>query len=122
MAVRYFDPFSCERTGRLHAFFATRRFRPYVAGGTFWQRLGLAQRTVWTRRTLDVYVRQSRLLELAHLASLVFLFGVAVFFAVDGRWIEVAAVTGLNALANFYPILVVRYNRHRIERRLANSG
>ena len=116
--MSYFDPLPCERSGRLHRLLGTRRFRPYVAGGRFWQRLWIAKRKRWDEAALRRYLRESIVLELAHLASLLFLGTIAVVLAADGDWLGVIVLGALNIVANGYPILVVRYNRHRIARRL----
>ena len=116
--MSYFDPLPCERSGRIHRVLRTRRFRPYVAGGRFWQRLGIAMQKRWTEAALRRYLRESIVLELAHLASLLFLTTIVVVLAADGDWLGVIVFTVLNVVVNGYPILVIRYNRHRIQRRL----
>ena len=120
--MSYFDPLPCERSGRLHRVLGTRRFRPYVAGGRFWQRLGIAKPKRWDEAALRRYLRESIVLELAHLASLLFLGTIVVVMAADGDWLGVIVLGALNVVVNGYPILVVRYNRHLIERRLKRGS
>lgn len=117
----YFDPFPCERSGRLHRILGTRRLRPFVAGGLFWQRLGLAKARRWNRATVPQYIAHSKLLEVAHTASFLFLLLVIAILIVKDDWLGVLVFTVVNILANAYPVLVTRFNRHRIERRMARS-
>ncbi|MEL7297616.1 MAG: hypothetical protein AAGJ86_08120 [Pseudomonadota bacterium] len=117
--MSYFDPLTCEETGALHRWFGTRAFRPFVAGGRFWQQVGLAKRRRWRAHDLNTYVRHSKTLEIAHLLSLGFLLIISVYFCIVGDWMAAGISTIANLLLNFYPILVVRYNRHRIESRLS---
>ena len=119
--MSYFEPTACERNGALHRRLGTRRFRPFVAGGRFWQRLGLANPRHWNEAQLRSYVAQSKQLELAHLASLLVLLVAIGYLVSRGDWWGVLVLALINLLANFYPILVVRYNRHRIERRLRRT-
>ncbi|MEM1262508.1 MAG: hypothetical protein AAGH76_08930 [Pseudomonadota bacterium] len=117
--MSYFDPWPIEKSGSLYRLLRVRAFRPFVAGGAFWQRLGLAKRRRWNTQQLRAYVRQSKPLEVTHLVSLLFLAGVAVYLGSNDDWLGVGVFTVLNVVANLYPLLVVRYNRHRVDNRLA---
>ena len=120
-SVSYFDPLPCERPGRLRKWLGTRRFRPCVAGGAFWQRLGLAKKKRWTQSSLQSYVRQSKILEVAHFAYFVFQGALTVLLASREDWLGVIVLGMLNLWANIYPLLVVRYNWHLIQKRLSSQ-
>ena len=115
----WFEPLPIERDGRLHRWLGTRAFRPFVAGGRFWQRLGLARAGRWRRSNAARNVAESKLVEVAHASSLLILLAVSAWLAWTADWIGVLGIGVLNVVCNGYPILVARYNRHRIETRLA---
>lgn len=114
----YFDPTSIERNGAIHSALRTRRFRQFVAGGRFWQRLGISKRQAWDSSSIARYIEQSKVLEIAHVASFAFLSLITAYFVLDHYWIGVAVLVIVNVLANLYPILVTRFNRHLLQRRL----
>lgn len=104
-----------EDGGRTWARLGIRRVRPFVAGGGFWRRAGLASRNPeWRRSNAAGYVRQSLVAEAAHLASLLFLAVIAGLFLVRGDWVPALVVCTANLLLNLLPIGVLRYNRLRL--------
>lgn len=64
------------------------------------------------------YVAQSKVVEMAHLASFVFLCVICVVLLFKRDWLGLIIFSAVNVMLNAYPILVARYNRHRIERRV----
>lgn len=111
----YFLPKKWERGGALYERLGVRRFRPFVAGGRFWQRLRIGPRTPgWRRSTVARYVRESVVAEVAHTASFMLLGFISGLFAVQGDWTPAAAVLVGNVALNVVPVAVLRYNRARI--------
>ena len=111
----YFEPKRWEDGGRTYARFGIRRVRPYVAGGMFWQRLGVGPRAPgWKRNTVTRYVRESMLAEAAHAFSFLFLASIACIFVLDCEWLPTIVILTANFLFNLLPIGVLRYNRARI--------
>jgi hypothetical protein len=106
-----------ERHGEAYRRLGVRAFRPFAAGGRFWQRLGLASRAAtWRRSNAQGYVRQSVVAEVAHVASLGFLALVAGLMLLRGQLLAAAVVSLVNGLINLLPIAVLRYNRLRLLR------
>ena len=118
----FFRPQSWEQKGQVYRWLGVRKVRPFVAGGSFWQKAGLACRTYWIKDNATGYIKRSIPLEVAHLASFVFLFAVSVFLIMKGDIIGSILIFLLNILLNLYPVLVIRYNRARLWKRFMQSS
>ncbi len=116
MAIHpYFRPRSWERDGVLYRRMGVRVFRRYVAGGAFWQRVGLwPRKPTWRRGNVSNYVRLSTYAEAAHTASFLFMLGISVLSARKGDWSAAGLVLAVNVTINAIPVMVARYNRIRI--------
>lgn len=111
----YFLPKQWERGGTFYARLGIRRFRPFVAGGRFWQKLRIGPRAPgWRRSTVARYVRESVVAEVAHTTSFVLLAFISILFIVHGDWVPAAVVLAGNVVINVAPVAVLRYNRARI--------
>ena len=116
---RWFRPFPLER--KLFLLLRVRVFRPYVAGGSYWRKRGLVKSSrEWDRSNFAQYVGRSLLLELVHVFSFMFILVIQILALADRSWIVFGVFTLLNLICNFIPVMVIRYNRHRILDRIGS--
>lgn len=118
-ASRFFEPHNWEHKGYTYTRFGIRYFRPYVAGGRFWQSIqsritGRRTSGKWKKSNVAQYARQSVVAESAHWASLLFLLFVTLLFVQKGMLLDAFVISVFNIIINFLPIGVLRYNRLRI--------
>ncbi len=112
----YFRPARWERGGDFYLKLGVRRFRPYVAGGTFWKKRFPGLKAEWGAANYLGYVRQSVIAEIAHSVSLGLMLMFSALMAADRAYISAGVFLALNILLNLIPITVLRYNRARMLR------
>jgi ABC-type transporter Mla maintaining outer membrane lipid asymmetry permease subunit MlaE len=109
-----------ERELKVYRHLGVRVFRPFVAGGRFWQRIGwTSKQASWQPSNVHKYLQQIVAAEVAHASSFVFLVVMCGVFIADQDYWEAIALGLLNLLSNVLPLMVIRYNKLRIKQRLA---
>jgi hypothetical protein len=108
-----------HRELKLYRRLGVRFIRPFVAGGTFWQNLGWASKQAsWRPQNVHLYLRQIIAAEIAHLTSALVLLFIAMSFALDGDYLSASILSSINIVINVMPLMVIRYNKLRIQHRL----
>jgi hypothetical protein len=104
---------------KLYQYLGVRFFRPFVAGGRFWQRLGFASKQAsWRPSNISKYPQQIVAAEVAHASSFLFLSLICCVFLADQDYWPAIVLGLLNLLSNLLPLMVIRYNKLRIIRRI----
>ena len=126
---RYFAGGRWERDGQVYRSLGVRAITPFVAGGSFWKRLGYRPRRNWTVATASAYVKASIALEVAHTASFLVLLLVMIYALTIGDRVAAAVILTFNVLLNLCPVMVCRYRRlsltaafRKRDRRVRQSG
>ncbi|MEQ8243955.1 hypothetical protein [Fulvivirga sp.] len=112
----YLKPKNIEAEGRLYEKIGINSFKkitPFEILG-FIKNRKMKTLNNSTLSGVKKYFRDTISGELAHLASLFFLFALATFFTVKGLLADSLILVLINILVNLYPIFLVRYNRLRI--------
>ncbi len=111
--------FRWEKKGEIYRRFGIRFFARFVAGGVFWQRLNLA-RPKWKKANVSGYLRDSKILESAHLVSFIILLIASVALLFKQAPVDAFIIFIANFFFNVIPITVCRFNRHRIVQNITN--
>ncbi|WP_167617149.1 hypothetical protein [Maribellus sediminis] len=69
-----------------------------------------------TRKGLQNFIYQSKQSEFGHFASFVSIALVSFLFLAKGMFLLVAFLTLINVIGNFYPVILQRYHRLRIDK------
>jgi len=122
LSNQYFRP--REREASIYERLGVRRFKRYLpTGGDIYANLmkwhPILDRADGLVATLSRFERRTRLAETTHLVTFIFFATIAVVgFAAGGRLVFIFLLTMFNVGFNVYPIMVQRYNRHRLLRLL----
>ena len=122
---RYFRP--GQREAVLYERLGVRRFKRYLptGGDLYANRVGwhpIGDRRGGLAASLERFVKRTRLAETAHLITLVFFAAITAVAIAAGSYIPALLLTAFNVGFNVYPIMVQRYNRHRMLRLLERGA